>query len=210
MAAAARIEINHAPMSRIEEQLQADGLEVVGLCHGFATENEALLQHSTLLDNFTIEEAEALGSVMLRVRAQPGQTLIREGATGLWMLLLLSGTVDVTKISARGTTSRLAVIKSGASVGEMSMLDGAPRYATCSAIERVEAGVLTRPAIEQLIREHPAVGAKLLVKLTQLLAQRLRNTSNELVRMRTGAAPDAAAAVKARLKRRATDWDSYR
>jgi CRP/FNR family transcriptional regulator, cyclic AMP receptor protein len=29
---------------------------------------------------------------------------------------------------------------------------------------------------------HPAVGAKLLVKLTQLLAQRLRNTSSQLVK----------------------------
>ena len=86
------------------------------------------------------------------------------------------------------------------------MLDGAPRYATCSAIEQVEAGVLTRPAIERLIREHPAAGAKLLVKLTQLLAQRLRNTSNELVRVRAGAASDASSALKARLKRRASDW----
>lgn len=193
-------------MASIEEELQADGLEIMGSCTGFTHGNETVLRHSALLENFTLEEAEALGGVMLRVRAQPGQTLIREGATGLWMLLLLSGTVDVTKLSARGTSSRLAVIKSGASIGEMSMLDGAPRYATCSAIEPVEAGVLTRPAIERLIREHPAAGAKLLVKLTQILAQRLRNTSNELVRVRAGTAPDASAALKARLKRRATDW----
>jgi dihydrodipicolinate reductase len=33
-----------------------------------------------------------------------------------------------------------------------------------------------------LISSNPAVGAKLLVKLTQLLAQRLRNTSNQLVK----------------------------
>lgn len=193
-------------MASIEDELQADGLEVLGSCRGFTADNEALLRHSALLENFTLDEAEALGSVMIRVRARPGQTLIREGATGLWMLLLLYGTVDVTKLSARGTASRLAVIKSGASIGEMSMLDGAPRYATCSAIEQVEAGVLTRPAIERLIREHPAAGAKLLVKLTQLLAQRLRNTSNELVKVRAGTAPDASAALKARLKRRATDW----
>ena len=80
------------------------------------------------------------------------------------------------------TRSRLAVIRTGAAVGEMSMLDGEPRYATCVALETVEAGVLTRQAIGQLIRDHPAVGAKLLVKITQLLAQRLRNTSNQLVK----------------------------
>ena len=190
----------------IEEELQAGGLEILGLCHGLAQNNAALLQKSALLDHFSHDEAETLGGVMLRVRAQPGQILIQEGTIGDWMMLLLSGTVDVTKRSAGGTPSRIAVIKSGAPVGEMSMLDGAPRYATCSALEEVEAGVLTRLAIEQLIREHPAVGAKLLVKLTQLLAQRLRNTSNHLVKAQAGAAPGASAAAKAGLKRRATDY----
>jgi CRP-like cAMP-binding protein len=71
------------------------------------------------------------------------------------------------------------------------MLDSAPRYATCVAIEEVQAGVLTRGVIARLIQEHPAIGAKLLVKLTQLLAQRLRNTSNQLVKLlqQQGATP---------------------
>jgi CRP/FNR family transcriptional regulator, cyclic AMP receptor protein len=193
-------------MATIEEELQAGGLEVRGLCHGLAQGNAALLQNSALLDHFTNDEAETLGGVMLRVRAQPGQILIQEDTIGDWMMLLLSGTVDVTKRSERGEPSRLAVIKSGASVGEMSMLDCEPRYATCSALEEVEFGVLTRLAIAQLIHEHPAIGAKLLVKLTQILAQRLRNTSNQLVKARAAATPDAPGAVKAGLKRRASDW----
>jgi CRP/FNR family cyclic AMP-dependent transcriptional regulator len=193
-------------MALIEEELRAAGLNVLGLCHGLAQDNATLLQNSALLDHFTNDEADTLGGVMLRVHAQPGQILIQEGAIGDWMMLLLTGTVDVTKRSPRGEPSRLAVIKSGASVGEMSMLDGEPRFATCSALEEVEAGVLTRLAIERLIREHPAVGAKLLVKLTQLLAQRLRNTSNQLVKARAGAAPGASADAKAGLKRRASDW----
>lgn len=193
-------------MAAIEEELQAGGLEVRGLCHGLARDNAALLQNSALLDHFTSDEAETLGGVMLRVRAQPGQILIQEDTIGDWMMLLLSGTVDVTKRSAQGEPSRLAVIKSGASVGEMSMLDCEPRYATCSALEEVEFGVLTRLAIAQLIHAHPAVGAKLLVKLTQILAQRLRNTSNQLVKARSAATPDAPAAAKAGLRRRASDW----
>ena len=40
---------------------------------------------------------------------------------------------------------------------------GAPRYASCTAIEEVQVGVLTRAAIAHLIQEHPKVGAKLLV-----------------------------------------------
>jgi CRP-like cAMP-binding protein len=107
------------------------------------------------------------------------------------MLVLLRGTVDVGKrrvgASAQnqeaGDTTRLAVLKEGAVLGEMSMLDGEPRYASCWALSEVEAAVLTRAAVAGLITSHPGVGAKLLVKITQLLAQRLRNTSNQLVKV---------------------------
>jgi CRP-like cAMP-binding protein len=81
-----------------------------------------------------------------------------------------------------GDTTRLAVLKQGTVVGEMSMLDGEGRYASCWALSEMEAAVLTRAAVGRLIATHPAVGAKLLVKLTQLVAQKLRNTSNQLVK----------------------------
>jgi len=127
---------------------------------------------------------------MLRVRARPGQVLIAENDASDWMMLLLSGTVDVgkhkvdpeTQKQLQDENARVAVLRPGAVVGEMSMLDGEPRYASCWALGDVEAAVLDRRGVAALIREHPAVGAKLLVKITQLLAQRLRNTSNQLLR----------------------------
>lgn len=159
------------------------GLEIDGVCTGLSGYSAQWRQTAALLEDLSTDEADALGSLMPLVRARAGQALIKEGDVGDWMLLLLSGTVDVIKTSDAGEVSRLAVIKQGAAVGEMSMLDAAPRYATCLAIEDVQAGVLTRAVIAQLIQDHPAIGAKLLVKLTQLLAQRLRNTSNQLVKL---------------------------
>jgi CRP/FNR family transcriptional regulator, cyclic AMP receptor protein len=47
-------------------------------------------------------------------------------------------------------------------------------------------------AVGRLINAHPTVCAKLLVKLTQLLAQRLRNTSNQLVKTLQKIGKDAA------------------
>ena len=75
------------------------------------------------------------------------------------------------------------VLPAGSVLGEMSMFDGEPRYASCWALSEVEAAVLDRAAVARLIVAKPEVGAKLLVKLTQLLAQRLRNTSSQLVRL---------------------------
>ena len=177
------------PAVPLEQQLQVRGLELLGPCRQLSRRVE-LLQVSALLRDFSPQEADLLGASMLLVRAQPGQLLIAEDEASDWMMLLLSGTVDVgkRKVGADsdalqpGDITRLAVLKEGAAIGEMSMLDGEPRYASCWALSVVEAAVLSRADVGRLIAAHPAVGAKLLVKLTQLLAQRLRNTSSQLVK----------------------------
>ncbi len=177
-------------MKDLEEQLLAAGLENLGAVEHLS-HWPRLMQESPLMQDFSPAEADILGSVMLRVRARPGQVLIAEDDASDWMMLLLSGTVDVVKRkigaevdgSEAGATTRLAVVKDGASLGEMSMLDGEPRYASCIALTEVEAAVLARPGVARLIVTQPAVGAKLLVKITQLLAQRLRNTSNQVIRL---------------------------
>ena len=153
-----------------------------------------LRQSASLLEGFSDEELAVLGQVMRCLEARPGQVLIEEGESGDWMLIVLRGTVDVTKRimrvdpSGKATDelleeSRLAVVRSGASLGEMSMLDSELRNARCTAIDDVTVAVLTRAAVGQLIVQQPTVGAKLLVKTNQLLAQRLRNTSAQLVKL---------------------------
>jgi CRP/FNR family transcriptional regulator, cyclic AMP receptor protein len=172
-----------APPNPMLAQFERAGLQIDGICTSLSRHVLEWRQAAVMLEDLTPEEADTLGALMPHVRARAGQVLIREGDVGDWMLLLLSGTVDVIKTAANGTVSRLAVVKQGTSLGEMSMLDAAPRYASCVAIDDVQAGVLTREVIARLIQEHPAIGAKLLVKLTQLLAQRLRNSGNRLVKL---------------------------
>ena len=173
----------------LEEQVRAAGLQVTGCCESLS-KWPGLMEHSVLLQDMAQEEVDVLGSLMLHVRAQPGQMLIREGDINDWMMLLLSGTVDVGKRigphanhEERGDNTRLAVLRPGTVLGEMSMFDGEPRYASCWALSEVEAAVLDRAAVARLIKARPDIGAKLLVKLTQLLAQRLRNTSSQLVKV---------------------------
>jgi CRP/FNR family cyclic AMP-dependent transcriptional regulator len=203
-------------MKTLEEQLDTAGLKVLGCCEGLSARGPDFLQNSQLLQDFTPAEADILGASMLLVHAAPGQVMIREGEFGDWMMVILKGTVDVTKrleaagaaradadtdsgTEAEPAVSRVAVVRAGAAVGDMSMLDSEPRYATCTAIEAVEAGVWGRHEIALLIRDHPGVGAKLLVKITQMMAQRLRNTSNQLVkilRSKTAAAAEAASPAR--------------
>lgn len=175
---------------QLRAHFERAGLDVEGVCDKLSSLGDHWRQTAALLEDLTPGEADTLGQMMPTLRARAGQTVIEQGEVGDWMLLVLEGTVDVVKRSDSGEVSRLAVVKAGASIGEMSMLDSAPRYASCIAIEDVRAGILTRAVITYLIRAHPAIGAKILVKLTQLLAQRLRNTSNRLVKVLQHQEPD--------------------
>lgn len=187
-------------MKTLEETLRTSGLQVFGCCERISAYGPDLLQNAPLLQDFTAAEADILGASMLLIRAAPGQVMIREGESGSWMMMVLKGTVDVSKRiepgqgDAQGSAvhSRVAVVQRGAVIGEMSMLDSEPRYASCTAIEAVEAAALGRHAVALLIRDHPGVGAKLLVKLTQLMAQRLRNSSNQVIRLLRQQKADAA------------------
>jgi CRP-like cAMP-binding protein len=69
-------------------------------------------------------------------------------------------------------------------LGEMSMIDGEPRFASCTAIDRVSLAVLTRDDMGRILVGRPALGAKILVKLVTMLSQRLRKVGADLVRSR--------------------------
>ncbi len=67
--------------------------------------------------------------------AQPGQTIIREGDIGDYMLLVIRGEVDIYKKNLMGEQQLMTSVTPGMTLGEMSMIDGEPRFATCIALK---------------------------------------------------------------------------
>jgi CRP-like cAMP-binding protein len=153
----------------------------IGMARDFASELHQLVGRVTILEDFTLAEVTALGDYMPVYVADAGTQLITEGDTGDFMLILLEGTVDVTRRDRAGKPSRIAVVQLGYALGEMSMIDGEPRFSSCTVLEPARFAVLTRASLTEMIHRHATLGAKILVKLVHMLAQRLRNTSMKLV-----------------------------
>jgi CRP-like cAMP-binding protein len=65
-------------------------------------------------------------------------------------------------------------------IGEMGVLDGSPRSATCTATTEIYAAVLSRTALMRLLKEEPQVGARLLLAISKRMADRLRETTRKL------------------------------
>jgi CRP/FNR family cyclic AMP-dependent transcriptional regulator len=74
----------------------------------------------------------------------------------------------------------MTVLGPGSLIGEMGLLDGAPRAASCVALTDVSAAILTRSALANLINDDPGIGAKLMIAISQRLAERLRESGQKL------------------------------
>jgi CRP-like cAMP-binding protein len=140
-----------------------------------------MVGHSPFFAELDREDVRVLAGFMQVYRAQAGEVIIREGDSGDYMLLLIQGQVDILKKDQHGNEQRMTTVLPGMTLGEMSMIDGEPRFATCIAKETVTFAVLTRDDMVKIILEQPSLGSKILIKLVTLLSQHLRQTTQMLL-----------------------------
>jgi CRP-like cAMP-binding protein len=168
-------------MTDTVESQRLPQLEHLGDATQYAMRIHGMVGYAPLFEQFSLAEIRLLGHFMQAFRAQAGQEIIREGEAGDFMMLIVEGRAEVFKQDRWNTPRLIAVIEEGKTLGEMSMIDGEPRFATCVAVEPSVIAVLSRDALALIILEQPMLGAKILMQLAVMLSQRLRQTSLRLV-----------------------------
>lgn len=158
-------------------------LERVGAGTAIAGEIFGLVGKSQFFAEFSQEDISILAGYMEVYRAQPGELIIRESEEGDFMLLIVEGEIDILKKSHRAEQQHMTSAGPGMTLGEMSMIDGEPRFATCMASQATTFAVLTRDSMAKIILDHPGLGSKILVKMVTMLSLRLRQTSARLLRV---------------------------
>src|SRR6266508_763838 len=96
-----------------------------------------------------------------------GERLIREGAEGDSMFVLLRGAADVS-ISKNGTSIPVATLSAGDCFGEMSLLTGERRTATVRAETDCHVMEISKPVMAEVLRDSP----ECIERLSELLAKR--------------------------------------
>jgi CRP-like cAMP-binding protein len=62
-------------------------------------------------------------------------------------------------------------------IGEMSLVDGQKRFASCMAVEPSDFAVLTHDNLHKLLADHPDLGNKFLLMLLGVTVGRLRQAT---------------------------------
>ena len=156
-------------------------LEHLGSALPFVPRIREIIQQIALFEGFEAQEFERLAGFMSCYQAAAGTEIIAEGATGDFMLLLIEGSVDILRKDSTGAPARVGTAGPGKILGEMSLIDGEPRFASCIATSELVFAVLDRDRLTRVIAHEPSVGIKILMELLMLLNQRLRSVSKQLM-----------------------------
>ncbi|GLR11337.1 cyclic nucleotide-binding domain-containing protein [Chitinimonas viridis] len=168
-------------VNRVSPTVPANDYELAGAGNEYLAELRNEFGQSTLLKIFDVAAIEILADYMQIYRVSAGKRLLKEGERSDFALLILSGAVSVVKSHEDGSQHQIAMVMPGRLIGEMSLIDGEPRFASCVAATNTLIAVLSRRSLLDLLDEHPKLGSLLLMRLTALVSHRLRLTSAKLV-----------------------------
>ena len=88
------------------------------------------------------------------------ETIFEEGDIGNFMCIVHSGSIAVIKANQNEQQVEMATLGQGRAFGEMAVLDGELRSATCQATEDTILLTLSKEALDQMLEEHPRIGSR--------------------------------------------------
>ncbi|WP_110992480.1 cyclic nucleotide-binding domain-containing protein [Pseudomonas sichuanensis] len=103
-----------------------------------------------------------------------GQTIFSEGDAGTFMCILHRGMVSVRKTDVTGALVEIATLRKGRAFGEMAVLDGERRSATCVAASDCQLLTLGKDSLEKMLMDAPGIAARIIRALAVALSRRLR------------------------------------
>ena len=95
---------------------------------------------------------------------------------GREIYLVVSGRVRLSVLTAEGRELSFAHAEPGAIFGEIAMLDGGPRSADATAVNKVSALSLSKPAFKRLMETQPHVARA----AVRFLCSRIREADQQL------------------------------
>lgn len=142
-----------------------------------------LLVTPTALADLSPSDARVVVGFMTPKRFKMGTVFIKEGAVTHtdFMMLILDGEVLVqNEVASADDSMVMSILGSGNMIGEMGVLDGAPRSATCTATTDLAVAILSREALLKIILDDAPVAARLMLAISKRLSDRLREANRKI------------------------------
>lgn len=139
-----------------------------------------LLDSLPIFSGLSDRERDILASVFIVRVVEDGELLCREGDRGQSFFIVAKGIIEIWKELPGGEREKLAEIGPNNLIGQVALIDGKPRSATCSARGRSIALECTRNDFDTLFRAGSPFAFKIMDQVVIDLAKRLREANHQL------------------------------
>lgn len=140
-----------------------------------------MLMESDLFNKFPPAEIQSAARYFSVSKMKKGETIFKEGDAGIFMCIVNSGNVSVLKANLEEEVVEIATLRKGRAFGEMAVLDGERRSATCVAATDCTLLTLTKDSLDRMLTEVPRTAAKVIRAIAVSLSKRLRMADGKLV-----------------------------
>jgi CRP-like cAMP-binding protein len=128
--------------------------------------------------SMSVDETKTAMNYFRVIEFKDGQVIFKAGDNGNSMYI-----VDEGKVSVLMGEREVAILTRGRPFGEMSVLDGRGRSATCRGSGTGTLLMLDDPALRRMMKNDPAMAAKVMHALASSLTSRLRRADQKLMEM---------------------------
>jgi len=129
--------------------------------------------------DFSDTEALQLARTMIEWRVPRGRTVFSENAAGDSCYVLVRGAVEIS-MQVGPRRHRLGVVGPGRVFGEVTLLDGVPRSATCTAREDAVLLEFDATTFNRLMDDRSAIAMKFLLMINRSLIDAIRRSSTRM------------------------------
>ncbi len=136
----------------------------------------AVLKKIPLFQDLTRKELRQLERILHQRTYRANEVIFNEGEPGVGMYIIESGEVRITIGEDRKV---LAILSKGDFFGEMALLLEAPRTASAIASKPSKLYGFFQPDLFSILETYPRTGNKILLRLSQMIAERLRRSNIE-------------------------------
>ena len=146
---------------------------------------EQILSKVPAFSGLSPRELKEVATIVHKREYRLGEPVFSQGDPGLGMYIIQEGEVSITLSGKDNEERELAVLSEGDFFGELALLDESPRSANARCKTECILIGFFRPDLFELIEKKHQLGIKIIFKLAEIVAQRLRNTDKELSKVKS-------------------------
>ncbi len=148
------------------------------------------LKQNILFQDLNFQELRLVERIVNVRHYRPGETIFKQGEVGVGMYIILSGFVNiyVEELDTQSHSTHkthVTQLKSSDFFGELALVENeGRRSASASAHEETVLIGFYKPDLVEIVERNPSAGVKILMRLSEVLGARLRQTTNRITELK--------------------------